>query len=307
MSFFWLPSRTKRNSTHDVVEGTAPTAASLPKTPESQSMREPEDTAHDRALRELGITTEPPTSTAPGSERHVDNSDKEEPGSTNQEKNKQRRATELTSAAFPPGPEEVYDPATGSLAGFIRQSGNGTEGASALRSPPTNGDAVQSPRSTSGTTRVSRPVIGAHGSTTTIQGVHEVLASEAQQQQQQRNGSASLSEDMWNQLSKIRVLQSEIARMHLALDKPGIIEGVKSRRGTGAVRGDTNDALGMSMSLDGTGVGVGLDNTTDAAGKSDQTTTPEDEFAKRKGSIGAIMAKVGTACSLISFRRATLI
>jgi hypothetical protein len=105
---------------------------------------------------------------------------------------------------------------------------------------------------------------------------------------------------MWNQLSKIRVLQSDIAHMHLALDKPGIIEGVKSRQGTintrpGSVRANTNDTLGVPIARSGTGAGGGVDNGVDAAGKSEQPTVPEDEFAKRKASIGAIMTKVITA------------
>jgi len=87
--------------------------------------------------------------------------------------------------------------------------------------------------------------------------------------------------------------------MHLALDKSGIIEGVKSRQGTintrpGSIRTNTNDTLGAPISRSGTGAGVGVDNGADAANKSELPTVPEDEFAKRKASIGAIMTKVIT-------------
>ena len=273
-------------------------------------MKEHEDTAHDRALRELGIVpgnaneSEQPHSVHVGSEGHFNSNHR---GS---EKQKRDVSGSMPSAAFPLGPEEIYDPATGLLAGFVRQNGTSAEDAAAFRSPPPTG-AVQSPRSASGGTRASPPFQGVHGSTTTFQGMQEVLS-----QQQQKNGntntsgahqspqnkSATLSEDMWNQLSKIRVLQSEIARMHLALDKPGIIEGVKSRRGTagtGVARGDTSDTLGISINRAGAGAGTGLDNISGTAGGADQPTVPEDEFAKRKASIGAIMAKVRQTFSLL--------
>jgi hypothetical protein len=302
MSFFWPTGPIKRKSTHD--EGTMATAASPPENAESQPMKEREDTAHDRALRELGIIpgnaneSEQPYATRIGSDGRSDTNLR---GSTAQEQQKRDVSGSMPSAAFPPGPEEIYDPATGSLAGYIRQVGVSTGDATVLQSPPPNG-VVQSPR-----TRTS-PFQGAHESTTAFQGVQEALSKHQQKNgnivaggahQPQQNKSASGSEDMWNQLSKIRVLQSEIARMHLELDKPGIIEGVKSRRGTagtGVARGDTSDTLSMSINRGGAGAGIGLDNATSAA---DPPAVPEDEFAKRKASIGAIMAKVSVAFSLL--------
>lgn len=206
------------------------------------AMGQRQDTAHDRALRDLGISSNS-VPTTHGAE-------------------KDPRSKANVATAFSPRPEDVYDPATGALAGVIRSPAS--QSLDAGSPPPQQSPGVQSPRSVSGPAAIN---------------ARSPAPSMAETSQQQPKNSTSSSEDMWNQLSKIRVLQSDIARMHFALDKSGIIDGVNGRRGTGpsTARGDD------------TGTRSGRERT---ASVEQLSPIVEDEFARRKASIGAIMSKV---------------
>ena len=148
MSFFWPIAQAKRDgpvTSHDVGEraagasqpgGIIRNADLAPSQQPSmvQKDSEREDTAHDRAVRELlGLGLEissPSNSNNAGGTSGLPNN----PATANV------NALNSGSAAFPSGPEKIYDPATGSLAGFIlqnqNQNGNGIGDVGGTRTSP---------------------------------------------------------------------------------------------------------------------------------------------------------------------------
>jgi len=141
MSFFWPIAQAKRDdsvTSHDAGERTAGVRqpGEITRTPDLGPSQQPsmvqndserEDTAHDRAVRELlglGLeTSSPSNSNNAGGTSGLPN-DRAGAGA-GAGAGATVNALNSGSAAFPPGPEKIYDPATGSLAGFIRQNQNG--------------------------------------------------------------------------------------------------------------------------------------------------------------------------------------
>lgn len=213
--------------------------------PPAMKDKETRETPHDRVLR--GMTAPAPVSSGADA------------GATTT-----AHSASAASPAFPSGPEDIYDPATGGLAGTLRSP-------NAILTTTGAGDADLGLDRTS----ASPP---------------PPFTPSAQ------NSQPSPGEDMWAQLSKIRILQSEIAKMHMALDKPGIVDstvvggagvmGPTKSVGSGAGMASMEDVVGTGRTRSGTGgaTGGGTDGTASAI--------PDDEFAKRKENIGAIMSKV---------------
>jgi hypothetical protein len=190
-----------------------------------------DETPHDQAVRSLGIETfiSPHQSQGNKSSQEDPSTSRTDapqgPGST-------QHQTLSANEIFPPGPEDIFDPATGALIG-------------AMHTPsPLIGDTAQSPAQPS----LPKPSLRADSDSTAM---------------------SEPTENMWAQLSKIRTLQSDIARMHLALDGPGIVDGVKDRR---AAAGKAAEGRNRSAS--------------------DAASFPDDEFAKRRESIALVLAKV---------------
>lgn len=244
---FW-PSRSqkgKQTETAEASENTVAVSAENENVTTSLPMTERQDTAHDKALRDLGFAGD------------REQTDQYTSGAM-------EAADKASTSAFSTRPEDVYDPATGALAGVVRSTPStswdiGSPASGASQTP----SGIQIPRSVSGPAALGGPA-------------PSIVSPTAK-----TNGN---SEEIWNQLAKIRVLQSEIAKMHLALDKAGIVEGVK--------RGRTGTA--------GTSTGVPL--RPEDAGRTGRDRAgsipdllfpaPEDEFARRKASIDSVISKV---------------
>ncbi|KAF8320918.1 hypothetical protein DL93DRAFT_2073714 [Clavulina sp. PMI_390] len=187
------------------------------------------------------------------------------------------------SAAFPNGPEDVFNPASGAHAGVLRATAADTTTSATTPGPHPNG-ATETPKE-----KEIDPV-QAHA-------------------------------DMWAQLSKIRVLQSDIAKMHLALDRPGIVESSSAasagdarkasrhsartetlmtnaatlatsagRSGTMGTHQSLGGAIGSPLSPATMGTGFGTIPHQPKSQSTDDAVV--DEFARRKEAIGSIMAKV---------------
>lgn len=208
----------------------------------SLPMKERQDTAHDRALRDLGLTGDTEQYLAgSGDAKHI--------------------SDRTASSAFSPQSEDVYDPATGAHAGVIRSTAAAATwdigSPTSQRSLGVNGP--QGPRSISGPAALGSPEAS--------------IAPEK-----------TSSDEIWNHLSKIRVLQSDIAMMHLALDKTGIVEGVtKGWKGT----------AGTSSSMPLRSEDAGRNGRDRSGSIADLLpAVPEDEFARRKASIDNIISKV---------------
>lgn len=217
-----------------------------------------DETPHDRAVSSLlGANTPVPTGT-PGHTEDATAKDLPDAHSSshtpvfNPPPSHPSQVAAAAAAAFPSGPEDIHDPTTGAFIGVMRNS------------PSTSGDDTNSTRQKSGDAESSNTAGGGGGGVT--------------------SGDQG-GDNMWSNLSKIRMLQSDIARMHLSLDGAGIVDGIKERRATTGLRG-FDAAKNQSAS--------------------DLTPVPEDEFTKRKDNIVAIMAKV---CQLsnLSMARSNLI
>ncbi|KDQ20221.1 hypothetical protein BOTBODRAFT_170220 [Botryobasidium botryosum FD-172 SS1] len=84
------------------------------------------------------------------------------------------------------------------------------------------------------------------------------------------------SNAIWAELSKIRVLQGEIARLHIAMDGPGCMSG---KMKSGKSKRDSKDGFGSSQGPDPSPV-----PPAEADG--------DHEFAARREAIGTIMEKL---------------
>ena len=227
--------------------------------------------AHDRALQALGIglftrsttkATSLPISPPSGTKSEDVPNDGAAPSSS---------ATLPPLPVFPTGPENIYDPATGALAGVLRSP--------TLTSPP--GSPTSPPP-------VPGILVAASASRNNINGLGGGEPA----------FSASTSDDMWSQLSKIRELQSELARMHFALDRTGVVDGLGPGGGTQGGRRPGADLTGGGFAYGPGSVSTSLDSRVGEAAAQDGENghlgddNVEDELARRKKSIGNIMGKV---------------
>ncbi|KAF9520356.1 hypothetical protein BS47DRAFT_1335986 [Hydnum rufescens UP504] len=198
-----------------------------------------DETPHDQAVRSLGIGTfisphqsqgNKPSQEDPSAPR---NDAPQGPGST------QHQALSANEI-FSPGPEDIFDPATGALIGVM------------YTPSPLMGDTAQSTAEPS-------------------------LPKRSLRADSDSTAMSEPTENIWAQLSKIRTLQSDIARMHLALDGPGIVDGAKDRR---ASAGKVAEGRNRSAS--------------------DAASFPDDEFAKRRESIALVLAKLDSLSEAVT-------
>lgn len=118
----------------------------------------------------------------------------------------------VASSIFPPGPDDISDPFTGTPIGN-------------LRSPPS---------------KLSEDAAGDGASVTTpLKGASSSSAD--------TGVSYGDSDAMWSQLAKIRQLQSDVAKMHMGMDGSGLDSGIKRGEARRPVEKDLKDASGSSI------------------------------------------------------------
>ena len=92
---------------------------------------------------------------------------------------------------------------------------------------------------------------------------------------------------MWAQMAKIRSIQSDIAKMHVALDAAGIVvDGIKDRKGTPSGAAPLRSA---NLSAEST---MGFLGRNKGPGEAPPPHVSDEEFAKRKDNVNEIMRKV---------------
>jgi len=159
-----------------------------------------------------------------------------------------------SSSATLPAADPFFHPYTGAIQGFL-----GSPIASTTPTPAPSSPVAASPQATSPSGSTSGQPKSSNNAPPDPYAVSD----------QQSNA-------IWAELSKIRALQGEIARLHIAMDGPGCMAG---KMKSGKSKRDSKDGFGTSQGPDAPPV-----PPAEADG--------DHEFAARREAIGTIMKKL---------------